>query len=266
MEKTPVLFYKEGACSLGSLITAIWLGEPFYVSRVEDKDTSNGDFLAINPMGEVPTLFIDGKVITENIAVLTHLAFQDLSKKLIFAPATIDFDEFMRVLGFLTSSFHKSFAPLYLAVDWVSDPKVQEEIKMSTVQGSIREMFSYVDEHLLRTTFMYDRPMAIDAYLFAMVRWGDELFDIGHEFPHIKRFQDAMAKNEGVQFALAIESQKQTQAFGAFKGVKNFNSFVHEAAARKNQIDLKNGDGEFSPGVQIHHNIVKERAMAMKHA
>ena len=265
MEKTPVLFYKEGTCSLASLITQVWSKKPFYVTRVEDKDLENGDLLTITAMGEVPMIYLDGTVITENVAVLTHIALLDLSKKLIFQPGTPDFDQFMRALGFLTSSFHKSFFPLFMAEDLTTDKKSQEEIKQNTIQGHIREMFDYVDEHLLRTTFMYEHPMAIDAYLFAMARWGEDLFDIAKEFPHIKRFQEAMGKDPGVQLALAIETQKQKDAKGGFLGVKEFETFIKEAAKRKREVDLEKGDGEFSPGMQIHHDPEKEKEQALKH-
>jgi glutathione S-transferase len=194
MDNTPVLIFKNRACSLGALITLVWLERPFYVTEMTEENGDDPNFLTLNALGEVPTLFLDGTVLTENVAVLTHLALQDLSKNLIFKTGTHDFDQFMRALAFLATEFHKSFAPLHLAEKLTEDKKAQQDIKKNTIQVAIKEVYAYTNEHLLRTTFMYDHPMAIDAYLFAIARWGDKLFDIEKEFPHVKRFQDAMAK------------------------------------------------------------------------
>ena len=248
--KTPVLFYKEGACSLGALISLLWLDRPFYLCRVEEEDLENSDFLSLNGMGEVPTLYLDGTILTENVAVLQHIGLQDLNKKITYPPGTPEFDQLNRALGFLTSSFHKAFSPLHMAEDLVTDKKATAEIVRNTVDGHLREMFQYANDHLLRTTFMFDHPMIIDAYFFAMARWGDDLYDIENEFPHIKRFQDAMAKDPMVTFALEIESGKIKDAKGVFLGHKEFKTFVKEASARKLEIDEKNGDGEFTPGLK----------------
>jgi hypothetical protein len=83
-----------------------------------------------------------------------------------------------------------------------------------------------------------------------MARWGDDLYDIKNEFPHIFRFQDAMAKDPGVRFALEIESGKIKDAKGVFLGHKEFSTFVKEASARKLEVDEKKGDGEFTPGLK----------------
>jgi glutathione S-transferase len=248
--KAPVLFYKEGACSLGAIISLLWLDRPFYLCRVEEEDMENRDFLTVNPMGEVPTLYLDGTILTENSAILQHIGLEDLAKKITYRPGTPEFDQLNRALSFLTSSFHKAFYPLYAAEDLVSDKKAQEEIVKNTVDGNLKDMFQYANDHLLRTPFMFDHPMIIDAYFFAMARWGDELYDIATEFPHIKRFQNAMAKNEKVQFALAIESGKIKGAQGNFLGHKEFKSFVKEASARKLEVDEKKGDGEYTPGLK----------------
>jgi glutathione S-transferase len=248
--KTPVLFYKEGACSLGAMISLLWLDRPFYLCRVEKEDSENPDFLTVNAMGEVPTLYLDGTILTENAAILQHIGLEDLSKKLTYRPGTPEFDQLNRALSFLTSSFHKAFFPLHAAEDLVSDKKAQEEIVKNTVDGNLKDMFQYANDHLLRTTFMFDHPMIIDAYFFAMARWGDDLYDIANQFPHIKRFQDAMAKNEKVRVALDIESGKIKTAQGNFLGNKEFKTFVKEASARKLEVDEKKGDGEYTPGLK----------------
>jgi glutathione S-transferase len=250
MDKTPVLFYEEGTCSLGALISLIWLNEPFYLCRLEENDNENPDYLTLNALGQVPLLYTDGTVLTENVAILQHLAMRGTKQGLAFKPGTPEFDQFNRALGFLTSDFHKSFFPIFAVESLSHDPKTQEEIKTNTIEGHLREVFQHANDHLLRTTFLFDHPTPIDAYLFAMARWGDNFYDIEKEFPHIKRFQNAMMKNEEVQFALEIESGKQKGSQGSFLGHKEFKSFVKAAAERKLAMDQQKGDGDFTPGLK----------------
>jgi glutathione S-transferase len=245
MENSPVLFYQEGTCSLGALISLIWLGKPFRICRIEGKDNENPDYLKINALGEVPTLYLDGTVVTENVAILQHIAYQDLNRKLTFRAGTPQFDQMNRALGFLTSDFHKAFFPIFVGGAFHPDKKVQEEIKKHVIEGRLREVWNHAEEHLLRTTFLFNQPMIADAYLFAMARWGEEYFDIETEFPNFARFQKAMNEDPAVKLALQIESGKQKQARGTLSHV-DFSSFVKEAAERKEETDRVRGDGDFT--------------------
>jgi glutathione S-transferase len=70
------LYYKPGACSLGSRNVLTELGETLDAIRV-DTDTglteTGADYRAINVNGYVPALEVaDGSVITENPAILRH--------------------------------------------------------------------------------------------------------------------------------------------------------------------------------------------------
>jgi glutathione S-transferase len=251
MDKSPVLFYKKDTCALGSLISLLWLNQPFRLCRLETKaDNENPDFLKLNGLGEVPTLFLaDGTVLTENVAVLQHIGEMDLQKKLTYPPKTPAFDQLNRALGFLSSTFHKSFLPVFHTDLLYDDQGVQKEIKKKFTDGHLREVWEYANEHLVRTTFLFDHPMIADAYFFSIARWGEDLFDIKKDFPHIHRFQKAMAENEAVKFALEIEAGKHTAGKGNFLGHVDFATFVIEAAERKEARDQKHGDGEFTPGL-----------------
>src|SRR6202163_4326332 len=79
------LYYSPGACSMASHITleetgAKYEAVPILLAKGEHKTES---YLKINPRGKVPALSVDGKVITENTAILTYLAKRFPDKKLL---------------------------------------------------------------------------------------------------------------------------------------------------------------------------------------
>ena len=70
------LYYAPGACSLASHIALEETGAPFDTVRL---DLAKGDqrapeYLAVNERGRVPALYEDGWVLTENQAILRHVA------------------------------------------------------------------------------------------------------------------------------------------------------------------------------------------------
>ena len=72
----PMLFYSPGACSLASHIALEETGRPYRAveTLLSKNQHQTPEFLAINPRGRVPALAVDGKVITENTAILTWIA------------------------------------------------------------------------------------------------------------------------------------------------------------------------------------------------
>ena len=245
MQKNPVLFYREGTCALGSIIALLWLDQPFQLCRLEsDKDVTGGDFEKLNALDLVPTLFIDGVVISENIAVLPYLGLKAIDRGLYFEPGTAQFDQLNRAIGFLASDLHKSFGAVLAPKMFHPDPAVQKEIKENFRQGQLKTMIQHANDHLLRTTFFYDRPTVGDAYLFAISQWMEKLYDVKREFPHVFRFREAMLKDNSVIKALAIDSGKLIDADGsAFLGHVDPRAFTHQAVARKAEVDRATGFG-----------------------
>jgi glutathione S-transferase len=72
------LYYSPGACSMASHIGieetgAAYAEKPTLLAKGEQKTEA---YLKVNPRGKVPALSVDGRIITENTAILTYLARQ----------------------------------------------------------------------------------------------------------------------------------------------------------------------------------------------
>jgi glutathione S-transferase len=69
-------YFSPGSSSMAVHIALHETGAPFEARPLSlaDKDTRKPEFLAINPNGKVPTLLIDGRVLTEVAGCLFYLA------------------------------------------------------------------------------------------------------------------------------------------------------------------------------------------------
>src|SRR5687768_18552559 len=79
------LYFSPGVCSMASHIGLEELGVPYdkqptLLPKGEHKTEA---YLKVNPRGKVPALEVDGKVLTENTAILTYLARRFPEKNLI---------------------------------------------------------------------------------------------------------------------------------------------------------------------------------------
>lgn len=70
------LYYSPGACSLASHIALEEAGKAYESHRVSfaAKENYSDTYLRLNPRGKVPVLIAEGRVLTENVAILTYIA------------------------------------------------------------------------------------------------------------------------------------------------------------------------------------------------
>src|SRR5688572_2728148 len=88
------LYLKPGACSLAPHIVLAETGLPHEVVKVDlaaKRTEDGGDYLAVNPKGQVPALaFDDGGILTENAVILQYLADRAPGSTLLPAAGTIE--------------------------------------------------------------------------------------------------------------------------------------------------------------------------------
>jgi glutathione S-transferase len=104
------LYYKPGACSMASHIVLNELGLDFSLERT---DTAQGitetgrQYAEINPNGYVPALELaPGLVLTENAAILEHLAALVPTKDLAPGVGTLERSRLRELLAFLSAELH----------------------------------------------------------------------------------------------------------------------------------------------------------------
>jgi glutathione S-transferase len=200
------LFYTSGACSLSPHIVAQEAGIELSLQKVDLKTktiAAEGDFLAINPKGYVPTLQLDdGQVLTEGTAIVQYLADLKPEKGLAPAAGTLARYRLQEWLGFINSELHKSYSPLFR-------PDTPAETRAER-QAYLNKRYAVVEKHLAgRSYLLGDHFTVADAYLFTVTNWaGTVKFDLT-PFPNVRAFQERTAARPAVKAAMKAEGLLQ---------------------------------------------------------
>ena len=76
MSRPLILYYAPTACSIAPHIALEEIGVPFEPRRIDlaKGEQASPEFMALSPLGRVPTMIIDGEAVTEVPALLTYVA------------------------------------------------------------------------------------------------------------------------------------------------------------------------------------------------
>lgn len=190
------LFFSPGACCMSCHIALEMTNIPFelvYVGKKADEKT-RADFLKVNPLGAVPAiLFDDGKVLTQNIAILEYIADQKPEANLIAPAGTWERAEIMKWLSFIAADLHKAFAPIFYLSKISSRTETQEDIKQWAFTN-IEKYFTLLEKHLSDKTYLVGEHFTIaDAYLFTVYQWSKPIGFPTEKFIALNHYSDRIA-------------------------------------------------------------------------
>lgn len=141
------------------------IGQP-YETTVLDYYTSMKapEYLKLNPMGKVPTLVHDGKVVTENAAICTYLAMTFPEKGLMAE----DKATYFRWMFFAAGPLEQ--AVVNTSFGWLT--KDQHE-KRRAGYGDLDDVLHALGGHLEANDYIADgRFTAADVYVGSALGWG----------------------------------------------------------------------------------------------
>jgi glutathione S-transferase len=143
-------------------------------------DTAKGeqdrpDFVAINPMRQVPVLVLpDGTVMTESAAIVVHLADAFPDKGLAPKPATPAHARFLRWMFFMAANLYEGDLRYFYPERYTSDPDGIPGVK-SAGAAHMKKSFAVVEEALAPGPFLCGAALTIaDVYLAMVGAWSPE--------------------------------------------------------------------------------------------
>ena len=190
------LYYSPGACSLADHIALNEADMKFDLVKVDLKTHTLGDgrpFRDINPKGYVPALeFDDGKVLTENVAILRLIADRYPA---LMAPGQFGRHRLLEMLAYIATEIHKAFHPLF-------DPKASEAEKKKA-GDAVAGKLAFVATKFTGPYLFGANATVADFYLFVMLTWAAKN-KIAIPEP-LKAFSERIKSRPTVQAALRRE-------------------------------------------------------------
>ncbi|MDI6025963.1 glutathione binding-like protein [Corticibacterium sp. UT-5YL-CI-8] len=197
------LYFSPLACSTASRISIYEAGAEGETklcqvdTRTKRIIADDSDYLAINPLGQVPALrTADGRILIENAAILSYLADRFPEARL-GVPDTQRY-ELARWLSFVGAELHKQvFTPLlsHAAGDGARD----------FARASAASRLAVLDRHLCDREYLLDHFSVADAYLIVVLNWAQFVqIDLG-PYPAVAAYVGRISARPSVARALREE-------------------------------------------------------------
>mmetsp|Transcript_8610 Transcript_8610/g.21863 ORF Transcript_8610/g.21863 Transcript_8610/m.21863 type:complete len:215 (+) Transcript_8610:56-700(+) len=193
------LFFKRGAASMGPHIVANWAGLPLELCD------ANGDVEAVkaaNRLMAVPTLVLpDGKIITQNMAILQYVARRTGCEDLLGDDDALAQAELLQWSAFLSTELQEATRLYFYTQKYTTG---SEEDDLSKVKEAGRALLAncleILNERLAgREWIVGEARTIVDAQAFPMIRWSVKVVEGGYrKYPNLKAFMDRLCKDEGV--------------------------------------------------------------------
>jgi len=168
------LYYAPGACSMASHICLEELGLPYETQRLNlaNGDQRKPEYLALNPRGRVPTAVVDGKVLTENVGIMSYFGGGYGHGK-VWPKDTWHQGMLVSTMAWLSNTVHTTYAHTFRPERYADDTGAQDAVK-----AKARQMYGdYLKEidNLLagRKWAIGNHYTVADGYLLVFYRWGN---------------------------------------------------------------------------------------------
>ena len=171
---TTKLYYAPGACSLASHIALEESGIPYETQKLNlmEGDQRKPEYLKLNPRGRVPTLVVDGQVLTENVGIMAWIAGGHQSTGL-WPKDTWDQAKLVSTLTWLSNTVHPTYAHVLRAERYTDDEAARESVKAKgreNYMGYLEEIDRLLEGHKWAIANRYS---VADPYLLVFYRWGN---------------------------------------------------------------------------------------------
>jgi glutathione S-transferase len=208
------LYYSPGACSLASHIALEETQEPYEAKQtLLSKDEHKTEaYLKINPRGKVPSLSVDGDIITENTAILTYLG-KRFPKAEMWPTDPIEEARCISQMAWFSNTPHISQRGMVRPYRFVSDEAMHTNVK-ALAKSTYWENVSEIEEFLgAKTWMMGDQYTVCDPYALVFYGWGIRAGLPMDDLRAFTAFKDRMFQRPAVR---KVVEREQTPYIASF--------------------------------------------------
>lgn len=201
------LYFAPISCALVPFITLTKAKATFEVHpiNIRGNQQKTVEYLKLNPKHKVPLLILDGKPLSENVAIQLWIARTYPNANLL--PTDVWGEaQAMSLLAWFASGIHPHISRYNSPLKFCDVPGTEESTK-KIARRSLLEALTLVEELLTGRDFFFDHFTAPDAYFFWCFR-RTNIFNIDlSDFKHCAAHQRRLLDNDSVQAAIAYDTQ-----------------------------------------------------------
>ena len=207
------LYYFPQLCSLASHVTLEETGAPYEVQMVDimKGEQHGADYRSKNRNGQVPTLEIDGKYLTETVAILHYLAkaFPDAH----LAPADHALEApWLAVMARMSSGMHPTFTRV-VRPDFIVDEKSYAEAVSGKAREKYKDHLAELDEMIGEGPWLLgSQYTTADAQAMVFYNWGARAGFPMEDFKNFTSWKARMLDRPAVRKVLEEEKSPLVQA------------------------------------------------------
>jgi glutathione S-transferase len=199
------LYGLPGACPMAVHIILEHLGVDYEMQMVDRELLMSPEHLAVNPMGQAPSLQTEDGLITESVAMLLHIDEKYGDGRVSPPAGSWERARMMMMLMFMASQEHPAFSLWLRPFRWLEGEAAQEELRESG-----RKRFALCLERLDgwlegRDWLIGDAMTLADALALVHIRWGLRVTPPSSDYPNLWRFAQRMAEVSAVKKVMADE-------------------------------------------------------------
>lgn len=211
------LYYSPGACSSAAHILleecgADYEAKPVALAKGEQR---TDEYKKINPHSKVPALAVDGRVITQNAAILPFIASQ-FPKADLVPHDPVEMAQCTAMVGYLASTTHIAFG-LVLHPERPGGGTDIGEAAQKAIGDQARKIYwscmEEIDSRLAdRKWMMGDQYTFLDPYALVYYGWGNRINMPMSDLKNFTAFKDRMLQRQAVHTVLEKEQSPLLKA------------------------------------------------------
>jgi glutathione S-transferase len=205
------LYFAPGSCAFASLIALEEAGAPYRAQPVllSAGEQRKPEFLALNPRGQVPVMEADGRILRENLAVLSFIANRFPEAKLLPFGDPFRMGKAYEILSWFATNLHVAVAQMWRTERFTDDDGIKERLKLTGARNFERTLATF-DEHsaaggafLLGETFS-----VVDGLAPVAARWMKRVPIEAGQFPAFNALVARVEARPAYARAVARENAK----------------------------------------------------------
>lgn len=210
-----VLYYAPNACSLVPYVTLTEANADFEVRAINLRtdQQSTADYLKLNPKHKVPVLLVDGRPLTENVAIQIWIARNFPKAQLLPADPWQELQA-VSILAWCASGVHPFLSRINSTTKVCDLPGAGDSVRR-LAEKLLFENYRVADDMLAGRDYFFDHFTAADAHFFWCLRRGLQLDVDFSQFKHCAAHFTRLQSRSSIQKLVAYEKSVQERFAGA---------------------------------------------------